>query len=148
MYHTAVDISPNRRSYRAKLLSAALTYSRTPDGAPVGELLQKAGAYNGTDQRSLRRPKLIRLVYYAQDNATGIRVYVRMAVQIRAPSSAHKEVHIYLAFGDVNYSHITSVNPRKTGHGAYSDVTINILVSHVDILHIFIRLKGNHCRQR
>lgn len=28
-----VDVSPNRRSYRAKLLSAALTYSRTPDGA-------------------------------------------------------------------------------------------------------------------
>lgn len=57
-----VDVSSNRRSYRAKLLSAALTYSCTLARA---KLLQKAGAYNGTDQRSLR-PKLIRLVYYAR----------------------------------------------------------------------------------
>lgn len=37
----AVDVSPNRRSYRAKLLSAALTYSRTSDGAPVGGCCRK-----------------------------------------------------------------------------------------------------------
>lgn len=121
----AVDVSPNRRSYRAKLLSAASTYSRTPDGTPDGR--QKPGAYNGTDQRSLR-PKLIRFVYYAQDNATGIHRYMRMAVQIRAPSSAHKETSISLAFGNVNYSHITSANPRKPQRA--SNVTINISGSH------------------
>lgn len=82
-----VDVSSNRRSYRAKLLSAALTYNCTLARA---RLLQKAGAYNGTDQRSLR-PKLIRLVYYARKIAQFKYVCKRVGVQACASPNADKE---------------------------------------------------------
>lgn len=45
--HAAVDVSPNRRSYRAKLLSAASTYSRTPDGIPVEGCCRKLARIMG-----------------------------------------------------------------------------------------------------
>jgi len=118
------------------LLSAALTYSRTADGAPVGgccrNLADIMGQIKGARGQSLSASctmhKITRPEYVC--------VYVRMTVQISAPSSAHKETCIYLALGDVNYSHITSANPRKPG--AHSDVTINISVSRVNTLRIYI----------